>query len=322
MAHTTVIAWSGARGVSQHHVFYHSAARKKRDLQKHALAICLVVLFAFIVQPAVSIISPSFSSSRLSASSSAPIQLAPKPSIPAVAPVPVKVLEQPKPDTISPRLQAVLDEWAASHAPHKWAVKIEGLGDSNFSASTNADASFRSASIYKLYLTYALFKKETPKSLQGNAALAKCVDLMLRVSDNQCAETVGNYVGWANTDKLISAAGITNTKLALSAGPISTAADTATLLKGMHSGSLYDAESRQYILDILKAQTWRKGIPAGCAGCTVYNKTGDLGFVRHDAAIVETPQSKYILVVFTDGASYAQIAELTKQINEAINQLI
>ena len=73
-------------------------------------------------------------------------------------------------------------------------------------------------------------------------------------------------------------------------------------------------------MDILKVQTWRKGIPAGCSGCIVYNKTGDLGFVRHDAAIVESPKAKYILAIFTDGASYSEIAQLTQRINDIINE--
>ena len=319
MAHTTLTAWSGAGNASEHHVFYHSAARKKRDIQKHALAICLVVLLAFVVQSAITVVGLSFSGSRLAASSSEPSLLSPKPPSPAIASVPVRILEPPK-DTTSPRLQALLDEWSVSHVQHQWAVKVEGLGNDNFSAGINTAVSFRSASIYKLYLTYSLFKKETPQTLQTKLDLVKCVDLMLRISDNVCAETVGNYVGWASTDKLISAAGFSSTKLALSTGPVSTPADTVVLLRGLYDGSLYNSQSRQYILDILKVQTWRKGIPTGCGDCTVYNKTGDLGFVRHDAAIIETPAHKYALSIFTDGASYSEIAELAKQINDAINQ--
>jgi hypothetical protein len=52
----------------------------------------------------------------------------------------------------------------------------------------------------------------------------------------------------------------------------------------------------------------------------VADKIGDLGYVRHDAGIVEHAGGAYILVIFTSGASYGQIAQLTSQIQTIMSQ--
>jgi beta-lactamase class A len=54
----------------------------------------------------------------------------------------------------------------------------------------------------------------------------------------------------------------------------------------------------------MQVQKYRSGIPAGCNDCTVADKTGDLGFVRHDVAIVQYPGGSYTLAIMTNGAPY------------------
>jgi beta-lactamase class A len=56
------------------------------------------------------------------------------------------------------------------------------------------------------------------------------------------------------------------------------------------------------MLDILQAQEFRKGIPAGLPDdARVANKTGEISTVAHDAGIVYLPNRKaYALVVLTE----------------------
>jgi len=221
------------------------------------------------------------------------------------------------------QLQSILQNWAATHPTHKWSVVVKGLGADARFANLNAEQTYRSASLYKLFLTYPLFQLHSLESLsnfsvspEGRSAtsLKNCVDTMLRRSDNPCGIAIGDYIGWSRADNLLQQAGFVHTQLNNANGPQSTAADTADILKNLDSGGLYGDDQRQFILEILKNQTLRGGIPAGCSGCVVADKTGDLGFVRHDAGIVYYSASKYILVIFTDGASNAEIAALTSQI--------
>jgi beta-lactamase class A len=48
----------------------------------------------------------------------------------------------------------------------------------------------------------------------------------------------------------------------------------------------------------------------------VANKVGFLDGLLHDAAIVYTSSGTYILVVLSDGSSWQNIAELTRQIEK------
>lgn len=224
------------------------------------------------------------------------------------------------------RLQQVLANWAAANPKQQWSVVIEGLGQDTFSAKLEPDRVYKAASLFKLFLAYPLFQKyglEQLPAIKVSAAgksqkLSDCVDLMLRVSNNPCGEAVGKKLGWKASDAKLKEIGLANTKLSDVSGPRTTASDTALLLRQIYDGPGFSSQQKAYLLGILKGQTWRGGIPAGCQGCVVFNKTGDLGFVRHDAAVIEYANGAYSLSIFTNGASYSQIAALTGKIHAAV----
>jgi len=220
-------------------------------------------------------------------------------------------------------LQAIINQFVASHTDHQWSVLAQGLGSDERSASYNARQNIESASIYKLFLMYPLMQK-TPISQWGqvnvdllgsNATLADCVTAMLKVSDNDCGQAVGNYVGWGYATTQLKSIGLEATNLNDLDGPTTTAGDTAYFLQGLYAGKWFDGATRNFILNILDQQIYRSGIPTGCGqGCNVADKTGNLDSVRHDAGIVRYNRGAYVLSIFTNGASYAQIAQLTGRI--------
>lgn len=228
-----------------------------------------------------------------------------------------------KPAGRDAQLGAILSTWAEAHPEHQWSMVVRELSGGSKFASYRADQVYDAASIYKLFLTYLLFREISVDqvggitvSSQGRSwSLEHCLDIALRVSDNPCAWAIGNRTGWTSSNPTLAAAGFSATALDITNGHRSSAQDTANLLEGLYKAELYDGDERDYLINILKQQSYNQGIPAGCTGCTVANKTGDLPSVRHDAAIVYHGGKVYLLVVFTDGATYAQIAELTRQIH-------
>lgn len=222
----------------------------------------------------------------------------------------------------SSRLDGIIASFTQSHPQVMWSVSVQGLGTDLVSANYNSGQTYNSASIYKLLLTYPLSQKlpysqwATTKLKVGSRTLSvqDCVSAMLKVSDNNCAVAVGNYVGWGWADTQLKSIGLTSTVLNRANGPVTTAADTTKYLSQLYSGNLFDSDSRQFILDALSKQIYRSGIPAGCPQCDVADKIGDLGNVRHDAGIISAGNKTYILSIFTSGASYAKIAQLTAQI--------
>jgi hypothetical protein len=253
---------------------------------------------------------------------------------PAVAPEPPQA-SQPaaaaaateSPDK-SAQLQAVLDSWAKSHSTQQWSVVVQGLGTDSSSASVLGNSSFNTASMYKLFMMYPLFQSYSLSSLsssyvnvdgRGSVSLKSCVELMIKNSDNPCGEAVGKRLGWARATTMLKKLGLKSTNLNIPNGTVTSAADTALFLQKLYNGQLMNSEDQQYLLSLMQQQRYRSGIPAGCAGCIVSDKTGDIGIVRHDAGVIQYSGKTYVLSIFTSGASYAQIAQLTRQIQTLIS---
>jgi hypothetical protein len=229
---------------------------------------------------------------------------------------------------ISDQINGLLQSWSAAHPNHSWSVAINSIDGTTFNGGVNQGQIFKTASLYKLLLVDRLFTLYKPADLaavqldvagRGKTPLDKCVNLMLRVSDNPCGVAVGNLLGWSRTNQSLRQIGLSQTKINDSAGPSSTAADVNTYLVKLAQGSLLSSDAQSYVLSLMQTQRLRAGIPAGCSGCTVANKTGDLGYVRHDAAIVAYSGGRYALTIFTNGASYSQIAQLTSQIQQLVS---
>jgi hypothetical protein len=247
-----------------------------------------------------------------------PVNLAPSqvPVSPAVIP------DTPKPDK-SAKLQDLLDQWQSSHPTQQWSAAVQGLSDPNLSAKLSADRKYDPASIYKLYLTYQLFQKYNLDSLdgaslqvdgRGSQSFKTCLDQIIKVSDNPCGEAMGYSLGWGKAETSLKQLGMNNTDINNSKGITTTAGDAALFLQKLYAGQLFDSATQQYLIGLMRSQIYRAGIPAGCSGCQVADKTGDASGVRHDAAIVQYDGGAYVLTIFTNGAGNGQIAQLTQQI--------
>lgn len=238
-----------------------------------------------------------------------------------------KVSASPLPESSAENivdLQSILDAWVAEHPAQKWGIVAQSLDGPSFQASINADKSFQTASLYKLFLTLPLFSQipaEHQSGTQLNVAgtqrsVASCVDLMLRISHNECGEAIGDYVDWTKASKFLADKGYKHT--AFTANSLETTAhDTADFLQNLH-GEMFTRTARDTILTSLKQQRWRQGIPAGCPGCTVANKTGDLNGAVNDAAIIDYNGGTYVLVILSENGSFEQMAELTGRIQQRI----
>ena len=82
-----------------------------------------------------------------------------------------------------------------------------------------------------------------------------------------------------------------------------TAYDLMLVLKALAEGRVISPEASKQMVDILMAQEFNDGIPAGVTpGARVAHKTGSITAISHDAAIVFNPDgSRYVLVVLTRG---------------------
>lgn len=216
-------------------------------------------------------------------------------------------------------LSALMQFYAESH-PGTYAVALTELSGSYRRATYNGTLPFTTASTYKLFVAYSTLKRVEAGSwhwsdqIQGGRDLSTCFDDMIVKSDNACAEALLTKVGYNAITAEARAIGCTSTSFLGNDGIKTTAGDLALLLAMVQSGQVLNQQSsRDRLIGAMKRNVYRQGIPRGVVG-TVANKVGFLNALLNDAAIVYNPTGTYVLVVMTNGASWANIAELTRQI--------
>ena len=209
-------------------------------------------------------------------------------------------------------LSALLANYAKDH-PGTFGVSMVELDGKKRRADYNGDKQFVTASTYKLFVAYSLMKQidAGKRDWDSNAA---CFNKMISYSDNACAESFLNSLGLNTVTKDIQAVGLKNSTFMKSGGPFTTANDLTLMLGMIATGQNFSSANQQRLIAAMKANVYRKGVPAGANG-TVADKVGFLNGLLHDAAIVYGPNGTYVLAIMTDGSSWATIADLTKQID-------
>lgn len=217
-------------------------------------------------------------------------------------------------------LSALMQNYAQTHGG-TYAVSLVELSGKRRHASYRGNVQYTTASTYKLFVAYSTLRRveagtwQWTDQIHGGRDLAKCFDDMIVKSDNECAHAMLDKIGFREITNEARAIGAVNTSFLGNNGIKSTAEDEAVLLALLYSNQILSQQaSRDRFVDALKRNIYRQGIPKGVPGATVANKVGFLDALLHDAAIVYSPTGNYVLVILTEGASWANIAELTREI--------
>jgi beta-lactamase class A len=170
------------------------------------------------------------------------------------------------------------------------------------------------------------------------------LDAMIRYSDNIASNALISHFGFATINETIRKAGMTGTALARHfAGTVppgrqnmnvTTPGDVAMLLYEIERGSregvttIASAASCRAMIELLLRQEYREMIPAGITRkVPIANKTGELDYVRSDAAIVDPfGEAPYVLVILTKeldypGLAYPDIAAIAKRIDTGMRRI-
>jgi beta-lactamase class A len=224
-------------------------------------------------------------------------------------------------------LQQLIEAWKAAHASIEPAITFAEIGGIGRHASIDGDTPYFSASVYKVFPAWYVLKKidqgqlDPAGQIAGGFNLADCFHNMIIVSDSKCSEAiVYKFGGWSAMDGLARDHGING--INLSNGVTVTANGMSSFMRKLDAGDLLSAERTTYLLDYMKRQKYRTGLPAGSAG-EVADKVGyqPKTYSWHDAGIVYHPKGKYTLVVLTHkGASLPMLATLARQISDTLNR--
>jgi len=170
------------------------------------------------------------------------------------------------------------------------------------------------------------------------------LEAMIMYSDNIASNALISHFGFPAINATIRRAGMTGTSLARHfAGTVppgrqnmnvTTPGDIAMLLyeieRGSHEGitTIASVASCRAMIKLMLRQQYREMIPAGITrNVPIANKTGELDYVRSDAAIVDPMgEAPYVLVILTKeldypGLAYPDIAAIAKRIDTGMRRI-
>lgn len=218
-------------------------------------------------------------------------------------------------------LSAVIRHFAEDK-PGTYGVSLVELSGNRRRAGYHETQKFTTASTYKIFVAYAALKRIEAGELSWSTEIAggrnaqKCFDDMIVLSDNPCAEAFVKRFGYTPIHRDAQALGMTGTSFIDKESFKTTAADLANMMAMVEARQLpVSRENHDRLISALRRNVYRQGIPAGASGA-VADKVGFLDGLLHDAAIVYSPSGIYALAIMTDGSSWANIAELTRQIEK------
>ena len=151
------------------------------------------------------------------------------------------------------------------------------------------------------------------KRVGGKATVRELVFLMITESSNLATNILVEKLGAVNVTNFMRKLDAADLKVlrgveddkAVAAGMnnVGTARGTMTILTRLAEGTAVSKTADAAMMDVLRAQKFNNGIPAGLPkGTVVAHKTGSFAGVYHDAAVVEPPGRKpFVLVVMTRG---------------------
>lgn len=171
------------------------------------------------------------------------------------------------------------------------------------------------------------------KKVGGTETVRELVRLMITESSNLATNILVERVSSARVMALLKRMGARDMKVlrgvedgkAFERGMnnTTTARDLLVLFRALAEGRAVSAEASREMADVLAAQKFNGGIPAGLpAGTRVAHKTGSITKIEHDAGVVYPPGRKpYALVVLVRGIAdekraHKLIADISRAVYE------
>ena len=203
----------------------------------------------------------------------------------------------------------------------KWSVYVRDI-NSDRMASINADEERDAFNLASLFLVAPLETKIPSEkwvyNKTGKLTLDKCVVTLINSGDLNCRQAVDRLSDLKNADSVLAGHGFKKTTIS-NKGQATTAREMGDLLFRLQHSQVLSDKGRRTVFDGLYTQKMREGVTAGCEGqCLVASITAEGDKARHEAAIVTSGKAKYVVVVMTEGASWSQLADLSKQVQRAL----
>ena len=237
------------------------------------------------------------------------------------------------------RLKATLEDMLSGYSG-TWSVYVKDLNANEYLSINNIQ--YFSASLIKLYCAAAAYDRMAQGELEETESVDSLMSQMISISDNdafnlmvmRCAPNNSHVTGRGIIQAYIDKEGYKDTTITSILVPtkyrapsspgrnLTTVEDCGLLLEKVYKGKCVNPEYSEKFLDLLLNQTHINKIPAGLpAGIKCANKTGDTDEFQHDAAIVYSPATDYIICVMSTncGAAIPNIAKISNTVYTYFN---
>lgn len=231
-----------------------------------------------------------------------------------------------------------------------YGIAIENL-NTNESFYKNEEEVFESASLYKLWVMAVVYQKIEDGSLNLNEILSEdiktlnknfridekiaekksgkitlsvndALNLMITKSDNYSALLLASKVKLSTIAIFLKKHGLNYSKVGTDgSAPVTSAFDIYLFYKYLYDGKFANSDNTKAMISLLKGQVLNEKIPKDLPiNVIVAHKTGELELSSHDAGIVFTPKTSYIIVVLSKSEApdlaNVRISNLSKDIYE------
>lgn len=200
-------------------------------------------------------------------------------------------------------------------------VSVTQLGAAGWSASYRGSEQTVAASTYKVYVVAYVLDQIAEGELSyddeiNGTTYRECMSRTIIKSDNACPEAILAKFGRSTVNDFVYAKGFSRaTNLNHSTASQSSTNDLVKAMIAIERSELVSGAERSFMIDLMKRQVYRQGIPAGTSASSA-GKVGFLWGYLNDAAIVYHPGGTYVISVMTNNASWSKIAEITRKVEE------
>ncbi len=248
-------------------------------------------------------------------------------------------------------VQTKVDVYKANGTVTDLAVYFRDLNNGPW-YSINEESLFEPASLFKLPLLVALYKKremdptifqkkllvredtdeiqaikpETAAKVGAEYTIAELSDFMIKYSDNNSAATLFEFLGPEYVSTIFTDLGLTQT--AGSLGYVITVKNYSGIYRLLFNGSYLNKDDSEAVLKALSSSEYTEGLRKGLPpGTLISHKFGERStravdntiiYQLHDCGIVYYPQRPFLLCIMTKGRNADVLPQVIQDIANTI----